>query len=269
MHRLIPGMATLLVAAASTGPAWAATQCARQSPAHRVALIELYTSEGCDSCPAADKWLSGLSGMSGMSGPGGPQSGEKAVTLALHVDYWDRLGWKDRFANPLFTERQGKLSGLGGSKVIYTPGVYLNLREFRNWSSAPRLAEALAATNASPPGADISLQLARNTDQLEISAQFKLRARAGIGQAQAFVALYEHRLSTDVKAGENRGATLRHDSVVRHWIGPIDLNRTQTTTKTLPLDRSWKAADMGVAAFIQDLASGEMLQATAMPLCTI
>lgn len=255
-YRLRSAM-VFLVSSMVTQTASSAAQCAKQSPAHRVALIELYTSEGCDSCPPADKWLSSL------------QTGERIVPLALHVDYWDQLGWKDRFASPLFTERQRVLSALGGSRVVYTPGVYLNLREFRGWSSDARLRDAVAAIDAKPAGADIRLELAPGTGQIDINAGFKLRPGAAARQPQAFIALYESRLSTSVRAGENRGATSEHDNVVRRWIGPLDPKQEAVVKRTLPLEREWKAKDLGVAAFVQNLANGEVLQAASLPLCSL
>src|SRR5258705_8937444 len=87
-------------------------QCARQSPAHSVALVELYTSEGCDSCPPADKWLSGLGSGAGNRAGGTVYSFDSVVPLSLHVDYWDNLGWKDRFADARFTGRQHRLAEL-------------------------------------------------------------------------------------------------------------------------------------------------------------
>jgi len=87
------------------------------SPAdHTVALLELYTSEGCDSCPPADRWLSGLE-------LGTPPL--RAVALAFHVDYWDRLGWRDRFGSAVFTERQHEQQSRRHAAFVYTPQVLL------------------------------------------------------------------------------------------------------------------------------------------------
>jgi len=229
-----------------------AAQCTKQSPPHAVALLELYTSEGCNSCPPADRWLSGIRGA------------DSVVPLALHVDYWDRLGWKDRFASARFSERQYALARQAGSRAVYTPGVFLNLREFRAWGSA-RFDDAARAINAKPARADIRLELdTPSPAQLAVKADFGLKA-PNIGQA--FVALYENRLSTEVKAGENRGVTLRHDYVVREWVGPIEIKGAAELRRTLALERDWKPRDLGVAAFVQDAAGGEVLQATALPLC--
>ena len=229
--------------------------CMKQSPAHAVALLELYTSEGCNSCPPADQWLSGLA----KDGPG-PDS---VVSLAFHVDYWDRLGWKDRFAAARFTERQYALARQAGSRAVYTPGIFLNFQEFRGWGSA-RFGDAVRAVNARPARADIRLELDTSGAQLAIKADFVLKAP---GKGQGFVALYENRLSTDVKAGENRGVTLRHDYVVRDWFGPLEVSGTAEFRRTLALQRDWKPRDLGVAAFVQDGAGREVLQASALANC--
>lgn len=226
----------------------AAAQCVKQSPPHTVALVELYTSEGCSSCPPADRWLSRLLS----DGPGA----DAAVPLAFHVDYWDRLGWKDRFASPRFTERQYALARQAGSRAVYTPGVFLNFSEFRAWG---RFEEALRAINAKPARAGIRLELeAVSPSHMAIKAAFR-----GPPASQAFVALYENNLATDVKAGENTGATLRHDYVVREWIGPIEV--PGKLEKTVALQADWKAGDLGVAAFVQD--GSTLLQATALAGC--
>jgi hypothetical protein len=229
----------------------AAAQCLKQSPPHAVALLELYTSEGCSSCPPADRWLSRLL----HDGPGA----DSVVPLAFHVDYWDRLGWKDRFASPRFTERQYALARQAGSRAVYTPGVFLNFSELRTWS---RLEEALRTVNARPARADIRLELeAPSASQVTVNAVFR-----GPQSSRAFVALYENRLSTDVKAGENQGATLRHDYVVREWIGPVDV--PGKLQRSLELRSDWKASDLGIAAFVQDSTGREVLQATALAACT-
>ena len=105
-HRLCPALllacGLLLAGAASAGPA----ACNASSGIAVPTVVELYTSEGCNSCPPADKWLSGLKGQPGV------------VSLAFHVDYWDRLGWKDRFAAPAYTERQNEVSARAGARFV-------------------------------------------------------------------------------------------------------------------------------------------------------
>ncbi len=238
-----------------------AQSCSRQSPEHTVALVELYTSEGCSSCPPADRWLSRL----GRSGTGA----DEVIPLALHVDYWDALGWKDRFADPRFSERQRALSRLARRSILYTPEVFLNLREFGGWDSAAQFRRAVKAINARPAGADIRLSLgAASRAQLPVRASFALKPGAPPVRAQAFVVLYEDGLSTRVGAGENRGATLRHDHVVRHWAGPLELRGGSAEfDAVIALDPRSDPGSLAVAAFVQDSASGELLQATALRVC--
>jgi hypothetical protein len=253
-----------LAAAAACLPALAAP-CVKQSPAHAVALVELYTSEGCSSCPPADQWLSRLA----QSGLGD----DEAIALALHVDYWDGLGWKDRFADRRFSDRQRALSDLAGRRVIYTPEVFVNLREFRNWDSGAQFRRAVKGVNAKPAGADIRLALeampgAAASGQLKLQAHFAVKPGAASGGAQAFIAIYEDKLVSEVAAGENRGAMLHHDRVVRRWVGPIGLQGGSAEYDTvIPLAHDWNAKHLGVAAFVQDLATRGSLQATALGVC--
>lgn len=234
--------------------------CTAQSPAHMVALVELYTAEGCESCPPADRWLGQI---------GGPGTANVLVPLSLHVDYWDELGWKDRFADARYSERQRELSDLAGSRTVYTPEVFVGLREVRAWGSPADFRQAVRDIIAKPALADIRLVLEPpSAAKLPLKAEFALAPGAAARQPQAYIAVFENNLSTDVKAGENGGATLHHDHVVRAWLGPIELRGGKATyADTVALDAQWKTVDLGVAAFVQDLASGQILQAVARPLC--
>ena len=111
----------------SMNVATAAASCSAVSGEHTTALVELYTSEGCDSCPPADRWLSSLGG--------GGQVPRSIVPIALHVDYWDYIGWKDPYANREFSLRQRKLSQLQRLALVYTPQVVLQGHDFRGWGT--------------------------------------------------------------------------------------------------------------------------------------
>lgn len=235
-------------------PAFAA-ECSVRSGPQRVALLELYTSEGCSSCPAADRWLGKLAAQG--------YSANRVIPLALHVDYWDAIGWKDRFAQPGFSARQREMAALNRSGIVYTPQAMLNGRDYRSWASASRFEADIVAINRTPARADIKLALNRlSADTLEISTQAKA---AGQNNAVMYVALYENDLTSVVNAGENGGATLHHDYVVREWLGPSPAN--EPFTRRLALQPGWKAEKMGVAAFVQNQGSGEVLQALALKLC--
>jgi len=111
----------LLVAlACGSADAAPATVCQRSSPPHTVALVELFTSEGCSSCPPADRWLSTFASRYGP---------EQVVPLSLHVNYWDYIGWQDPFAQAPFSERQRQLAQRSASPRVYTPEVFVGLRE--------------------------------------------------------------------------------------------------------------------------------------------
>ncbi len=136
-------------AAAMAAPANAAPACAGTSPAHTVALVELYTSEGCDSCPPADKFFSGLR-EDGVAP-------EQAVLLSLHVDYWNYIGWKDIYSRAVFSERQRKLANLVGSRTIYTPEMFIGARELRSSKWQGGVQETVKRVNAIPARADIAI----------------------------------------------------------------------------------------------------------------
>ncbi len=235
--------------------------CSAQSPAGTTALVELYTSEGCDACPPADRWLASL-GEKGLV-PG------KLVPLALHVDYWDYIGWKDPYAKPEFTLRQRLHAQLKRARLVYTPQVLLQGQDFRGWNSGAFERE-LARINARPAAARIALAIAPGgPGAFEVETVAEVLDPARKAAAALFLATYESRLRSDVRAGENRGRTLAHDFVAFAWQGPLDLGaagRLQDRRR-LPLLPMAVAAHSGVVAFVQDRATGEVLQALMRPAC--
>ncbi len=237
-------------------PAQGAT-CSASSGARRVALLELYTSEGCDSCPPADRWVSAL--------PARGLGADRVLTLAYHVDYWNYLGWRDPFAQARFSERQRHANARIGSRTVYTPQLMLGGKDYRRGDVRDAFAEHIAAVNREQPGADIALSMTLRGDTLESSARVALRqAQAG---AAVFLALYENRLANQVSAGENRGKRLTHDFVVRELAGPFAAGAPQAVNHGFRVAPSWKLGDLTVAAFVQTAATGEVLQALALPAC--
>src|SRR2546430_7591383 len=124
-----------------------AERCSALSGERTTALVELYTSEGCSSCPPADRWLSCL---------GKTHRPEVVVPLALHVDYWDYIGWKDPYAKREFSQRQRRLSQLQRLALVYTPQVLLEGMDFRSWGQ-PEFDRELARINAQPARARLEL----------------------------------------------------------------------------------------------------------------
>jgi hypothetical protein len=236
----------------------AAGQCTAESGPRTAALVELYTSEGCSSCPPADRWLSSL----GSRGDWG-----RVVPIALHVDYWDYIGWKDPYAKREFSLRQRKLTHLQRMALVYTPQVMLQGRDFRGWGS-PAFDQAVARINARPAAAHIRLEIAG----LE-SGGLRVRALAGLldvaqSDAALYLAAYENRLESRVTAGENRGRRLLHDYVVLEWQGPFAFSAPALQEeRLLPLLPKAVRANSGVVGFVQNRRSGEVLQALMLPVC--
>jgi hypothetical protein len=167
-----------------------AAECGAKSGTATISLLELYTSEGCSSCPPTDKWLSQLR----------PDT-RKVVPLAFHVDYWDYIGWKDRFAKAEYTNRQRKIAAASGAQFVYTPQFVLNGRDFRGVDET-RLYDAVAAKQKLPPRANLSLDLTTQANgELILQAAGKAVNAAEAKDADIFVAIYENRLVSQINAG--------------------------------------------------------------------
>jgi hypothetical protein len=230
--------AFLLLCALAIPPAGAAP-CSVDSGDARNRLLELYTSEGCSSCPPADRWLSQ------------PPSGSRVVPLAFHVDYWDRLGWRDPFAQAAFTQRQRSRNA--GRGWIYTPQVMLDGADLRAWH------RGLPAPAAERARVAIALTLAPSPGQIAVDARLRFVEASDGEEARVYLALTESRLVSSVTAGENAQRTLHHDHVVRSLAGPF---APRAVRHRFALHPDWKTRDLAVAAFVLD-AAGSTLQAVS------
>jgi hypothetical protein len=246
----------LLAAALALLPVGAHADCRAQSPNHTVALIELYTSEGCDSCPPADRWLSRID-----------TRGDTAVALALHVDYWDGLGWKDRFANAAFTARQYEEMHRQQTAFVYTPQVIVQGRDFRQWGVRGEPAATIAAINARPARATIELTAEPQGDGAKVDLRVRVPDARDRAHAVIAVALVQDGLVSEVKAGENSGKRLSHDHVVRQWRTGPALDATGEARMRLAFALPADTGRLSVVAFAEDRATGEVLQALALPFC--
>lgn len=223
--------------------------CAVRSGAATVPLVELYTSEGCSSCPPADRWFSKRIQDAGING------------LAFHVDYWDDIGWPDRFASAAHTRRQRARVAVTGGDTVYTPQVMVGRDVRANWHSDSRFNAALRqAGQPAPVGLALRLQPNGSGWQVRLGAAPVARA-ADVGTAQVWLARYLDNQTTQVRAGENRGVTLHHDHVVQRLWGPWPL-RVDTLTQVVELNA--EAAPWGLVAFVQ-AADGRILQSLALP----
>jgi len=234
--------------------------CAATGAQHATPLVELYTAEGCNECPAADRWLSTLAKRSD------PAS---VVPLAFHVDYWDVIGWPDRFAAPLHGQRQEARVMLAGKRVVYTPQTMVGRETQLDWRDRSRVEKLLRARRAEP--ARIGLEMEADLSAEGVQVRFRAHARdadALAAQPLLWLALYQDGLVSAVKAGENAGRTLRHDRVVRALHGPWPMKEAShagTIGIALPAAETG-AGPLGLALFAESSLTGEGLQALAMPL---
>ncbi len=182
-----------VVTAGFLGAASAAFALELASQPTKTHLLELYTSEGCSSCPPAEAWLSKLKNE--------PRLWQDYAPIAFHVDYWDRLGWRDPYASKQWTERQYQYSARWNSSSVYTPGFVLDGREWRNSGVPGKASETPGVMKVTMEGGDtarVSFEPANGrTRPLDVHV-----ARLGFD------------LMINVKAGENSGRKLLHDFVV-------------------------------------------------------
>jgi len=251
-------LSVIFVTFMSYGLTLSASQCSAKSGNKRVALLELYTSEGCSSCPPADEWLSRLS----KQGVGA----DKVLPLSLHVDYWNYIGWRDPFSAPEYTQRQREIGQRNRLRSIYTPQFVFNGRDFRSWrrqSIKPLLEEV----NGWPAAANLSMNWAAvDNTQLAVDVSAELLDKATIGSV-LFVALYENDLLSNVNAGENHGRSLHHDYVVREMIAIPFVDKRQFSKQVkFNIKKDWQHKNIGIAAFVQNPRSGEVLQALSSSL---
>ena len=249
-----PALATGLAGEDGTAaPALAATSRATVSP-----LVELYTSEGCSSCPAADDWLRQLGASLAQN--------FHAVPLAFHVDYWNRLGWTDPYSKPAFSARQREVAARVQQRAIYTPQFTVDGRDARGGANIIR---AIRTANARPAQAHIKLHIRRAANGIAV----RIEVDSAHDSAQAYLALYESGITRQIGGGENRGKTLRHDFVVRHFSRPFAIRRgANRDDRALNLPADWQRANLGVAVLVLDRASGatvQTLNASLAPLFAI
>lgn len=233
-----------------------AAECSAKSGAQTVPLLELYTSEGCSSCPPADKWMSGLK-----------LSNNKVVPLAFHVDYWDYIGWKDKFSKSEYSDRQRKTAAFGGAGFVYTPQFVFNGRDFRG-SDSSRLNQGVENSLKLASRANLTLNAANQSNgEILITATAQAVKTSDVKNADIFIAIYENKLVSQVNAGENNGRELKHDYVVRDFLGAYQLSNKNEFSKNIALKPEWKNRNAGAVIFVQDSRNGEILQSLQLPFC--
>jgi hypothetical protein len=232
-----------------------AAECSARSGPKTAVLVELYTSEGCSSCPPADRWLTSFT----------DAANHDVVPLAFHVNYWDDLGWKDAYADARYTKRQRDMASAAGAGYVYTPQVVLAGRDFPRWSSERASIVAFDAVRRKDAAVALALALRIAADRT-LTAEVDATAAATLAQSNLVLvtAVSQNGLGSKVTAGENRGEFLDHNFVVRDFSVHRGLGKSVATFKPRP---DWNLERMSVAAFAQDVKTGEVLQAVSLPLC--
>jgi hypothetical protein len=211
-------------------------------------VLELFTSEGCSSCPPADELLSRV----GSSATG-------VIPLAYHVDYWDRLGWSDPFSSSQWTARQVVYIRAMELSGPYTPQIVIG-GKWQCVGSDPRaVASAIAAARARPSAGLVTIRTsppAAGSHKLNVRIGARMLRSAGDKALIVLLAIYENGLAAKIDAGENRGRKVSYDYTVRKIVPAFELNATPggalENEISVDLDPSWKLEHLGVAAFIQD-----------------
>lgn len=228
-------IAPLLLASATAGAA-----CTAQSGADRPHVVELYTSEGCDSCPPAERWMSTLRKHSDLIG------------LEFHVDYWDGADFRDPFSDHAYTQRQQALARRGNHDQIFTPQIWVDGRVWKNWPKA-----------APPSAVDAPAPVLRVTGTGGDGVHMQVDVDGAPSGARIYAAISESGLTEHVRGGENRGKTLNHDEVVRAFAGPLPPPHAEIALSVPQRVDKNKAS---LVAFVEDESSGDILQALRLPL---
>ncbi len=210
-------------------------------------VIELFTSEGCWSCPPAEKKLAEIA------------DDPDILALAYHVDYWDYIGWPDPFANPEYTRRQRRYAGYFQSRTVYTPQMV-----FQGSSHAP---------GSRPGEVENELRRVARLERIDIglrhasdvAVEIILPEVANAPHSQVLLVVYDHTQTSEVLRGENAGKTLTHRNVVREMISVTDWQgRAETLTVELPHKRT--SDRMGCAVLVQSTGTGRILGGSALDL---
>ncbi|MBX7174819.1 MAG: DUF1223 domain-containing protein [Pyrinomonadaceae bacterium] len=211
-------------------------------------LVELFTSEGCSSCPPADRALAFLQKEQ-------PNSQAEIITLAFHVNYWDNLGWKDEFSSQIFTERQQFYGRKFNLSSIYTPQMIIDGSSEAVGSNLGKVQQKITeAVNSAKANLMIS------TSENKVSV--KITEIPPHQNSIVYLAIAENNLNSSVKAGENAGNNLEHISVVRELKVIGKLKKTDDSFDDIvnfSIEPFWKKKDLKVVVFVQDTQTGKII----------
>jgi hypothetical protein len=210
-----------------------------------MAVLELFTSQGCSSCPPADRLL----GMYALK--------ENVIVLSFHVDYWNRLGWKDPFSSKGFTERQYNYASAMNAGV-YTPQLVINGQSEMVGSDENKISATVKKVLAQEPDAELSVKTVKQENG---QVRINFVAAGNTGNSILNIALIQKKALTEIKAGENGGVTLTNYNVVRNFKTISQVNKGDNTSAiNIPADTDQK--DMSVVLFLQEKGSNKISAAT-------
>ena len=231
----------------------------QRSEAEVPVLVELFTSEGCSSCPPADAFLKRLVSEQ-------PVPGVQVIALGQHVDYWDRLGWKDPYSSGDFTRRQQLYGRALGLRSIYTPQIIVDGHREMVGSDEDSALEAIRAAGQSSKGRLAIRWPPRQKSSRKVRIGVRIESLPDVsGRRELMVAITEKGLSSDVSRGENAGRVLHHAPTVRLLmnLGPLpDAGRLPFDIPVrVPWQKTWKREHVQLVAFVQDRQSRRILAA--------
>lgn len=224
-----------------------------------IAVLELFTSEGCGLCPAADDYVNALSEQN--------IDEEKLIVLGFHIDYLNnRKGWVDPFSKPEFTDRQKQLAHFNRYQNVFTPEMVVSGETVHSWRE--QLVDVIGFLNAYPAEVDIALTAEQQADTLRVNTSVSVRGEDNRQHSALYLAVTESELFSEVRGGDNAGQDFTHQNVVREWYGPFELAASGTTQlqKTIPLAKNWQQDQLKLVAVVQNFSDGYVLQGLALPL---
>lgn len=214
-------------------------------------VLELFTSEGCSSCPPADALISEIG-----------SSTKSVIPLAYHVDYWNHLGWADPLSSRQWSERQSDYARAMNLDGEYTPQMVISGAWQCGGSDAGSIERAVAAVRSASPLGRTSIQTSladHESRKLQVKVTAQMLNTAGTGPHVVMLAIYENGLVSKIGAGENGGREITYDYTVRKLLQAFELDGAKGASASkelnIELDDSWSLDHLGVAAFIQDSTS--------------
>ena len=244
--------ASLLFAVVDISACGGATAGAGE-PAKGFAVVELFTSEGCSSCPPADQLMARIQQES---------NGQPIYILAFHVDYWNRMGWTDPFSDAAYSQRQNQYAAWFRLELVYTPQVVVNGSKEFVGSQEPSIRNAISNGLQEVSTAQLTLSDVR-LDKGKVAWRYQA-SNAG-HNTSLLVAIVQRSATSQVKAGENSGRTLSHVQIVRQ-LQTAKVDATGSGAGSLPLPADVGTSDEEIIAFLQDNKTGHIIAATRSPL---